>query len=44
MANFKFMTVLIRKLLAKRQDKRKDSWDEICMRDPRNPGCKVYDI
>ena len=44
MTNLKFMTALVKKLLAKQQGKRKDSWDEICMRDPRNPGCKVYDV
>ena len=45
MTNLKFVTALLRDLVAKRKERTRDQvWDEICRKDPRNPGCKMYDV
>lgn len=45
MTNLKFVAALFRDLIAKRENRTRDEiWDEICRKDPRHPGCKMYDI
>lgn len=45
MKNLKFVAALFRNLVAKQKERtRNQIWDEICRKDPRNPGCKMYDV
>jgi hypothetical protein len=35
---------LARKRINSKELSREEVWDDICAKDPRNPGCKVYDL